>query len=127
MPSATSCLWCSGVVSVAASDGSIELFCSPECQGLFSHTLRVAGYEAKPAREAMPGQSRDYLMLLNFERGVSAIPLSQVEAANAKPGIESVVPFGQLTGLEPTSVPLAGAIRIDNLDDQYGAYGVLDW
>ncbi|HET9385125.1 MAG TPA: hypothetical protein VFO67_08255 [Gemmatimonadales bacterium] len=57
-------------------------------------------------------------MLLNFELGASAIPLSQVEAANAKPGIESVVPFGQLAGLEPTPAPLAGAIRIDNLDEQ---------
>ena len=35
------------------------------------------------------GKVRDYLMLINFERGASAIPISQIEAANAKPGIES--------------------------------------
>ena len=57
-------------------------------------------------------------MLVNFERGASAIPVSQVEAANAKPGIESVVQFGQISGLEPMSAPLAGALRIDNLDEQ---------
>ena len=86
-------------------------------------TIAELGYGNTPAglipySKTEGGQSRDYLMLLNFERGASAIPLSQVEAANAKPGIESVVQFGQLTGLEPTSVPLAGAIRIDNLDEQ---------
>ena len=86
-------------------------------------TIAELGYGNTPA-DLIPysktegGQSRDYLMLLNFERGASTIPLSQVEAANAKPGIESVVQSGQLTGLEPTSVPLAGAIRIDNLDEQ---------
>jgi hypothetical protein len=86
-------------------------------------TIAELGYGNTPAdlipySKTEDGQSRDYLMLINFERGASAIPLSQVEAANAKPGIESVVQFGQLTGLEPTSVPLAGAIRIDNLDEQ---------
>jgi hypothetical protein len=86
-------------------------------------TIAELGYGNTPAAlipysKNEGGQSRDYLMLLNFELGASAIPLSQVEAANAKPGIESVVPFGQLAGLEPTSAPLAGALRIDNLDEQ---------
>ena len=64
-------------------------------------TIAELGYGNTPA-DLIPysktegGQSRDYLMLLNFERGASAIPLSQVEAANAKPGIESVVQFGQI-------------------------------
>lgn len=86
-------------------------------------TIAELGYGNTPAdlisyTKTEDGQTRDYLMLLNFERGGSAIPLSQVEAANAKPGIEQVVQFGQLSGLEPTAAPLAGAIRIDNLDDQ---------
>jgi hypothetical protein len=86
-------------------------------------TIAELGYGNTPAAlipysKTEGGQSRDYLMLLNFELGASAIPLSQVEAANAKPGIESVVQFGQLAGLEPTPAPLAGAIRIDNLDEQ---------
>ncbi|WP_377160483.1 hypothetical protein ACFJIX_12655 [Roseateles sp. UC29_93] len=86
-------------------------------------TIAELGYGNTPAdlisySKTEDGQTRDYLMLLNFERGASAIPLSQVEAANAKPGIEQVVQFGQLSGLEPTTAPLAGAIRIDNLDDQ---------
>src|SRR5262249_42967879 len=64
------------------------------------------------------GHTRDYLMLVNFERGAYAIPLSQIEAANAKPGIATVVQFGQISGVEPMAAPLAGVMRIDNLDGQ---------
>lgn len=86
-------------------------------------TIAELGYGNTPAdliaySKTENGKTQDYLMLLNFERGASAIPLSQIQAANAKPGIEQVVPFGQLSGLEPTPAPLAGALRIDNLDDQ---------
>lgn len=86
-------------------------------------TIAELGYGNTPAdlitySKTEDGQSRDYLMLLNYERVADAIPLSQVEAANAKPGFDSPVPFGQLAGLEPTSTPLAGAIRIDNLDER---------
>src|SRR5213076_1226955 len=48
----------------------------------------------------------------------SVIPVSQVQAASMKPGFETVVPFGQLAGLDTTSAPLAGAMRIDNLDEK---------
>jgi hypothetical protein len=86
-------------------------------------TIAELGYGNTPAdlitySTSENGQSHDYLMLLNFERGGSAIPLSQVEAANAKPGLESPVSYSQLAGLDPIAAPLAGAIRIDNLDDQ---------
>ena len=86
-------------------------------------TIAELGYGNTPAdlitySRTEGGQSRDYLLLLNFQRAASEIPLSQVEAANAKPGMEKVVPFGQLSGVEPISAPLAGAIRVDNLDDQ---------
>jgi hypothetical protein len=86
-------------------------------------TIAELGYGNTPAdliaySKTEDGKTRDYLMLLNFERGASAIPVSQVEAAIGKPGIEQVVQFGQLSGLDPTSAPLAGAIRIDNLDEQ---------
>ncbi|MDB5322253.1 MAG: hypothetical protein JWN40_3884, partial [Phycisphaerales bacterium] len=86
-------------------------------------TIAELGYGNTPAdlitySKPENGQSRDYLMLLSFERGGSAIPLSQVEAANAKPGLESPVQYSQLAGLDPIAAPLAGAIRIDNFDDQ---------
>lgn len=86
-------------------------------------TIAELGYGNTPAdliaySTTEDGRSRDYLMLLSFERGASAIPLSQVEAANAKPGLESPVEFARVAGLEPIAAPLAGAIRIDNLDAQ---------
>ncbi|NDZ15903.1 hypothetical protein C7T35_33000 [Variovorax sp. WS11] len=86
-------------------------------------TIAELGYGNTPAgmiayTKTEQGKTQEYLMLLNFERGASAIPVSQVEAASVRPGIETLVPFGQITGLEATSVPLAGTMRLDNLDDQ---------
>ena len=86
-------------------------------------TIAELGYGNTPAdligySKTEDGKTQDYLMLVNFERGASAIPVAQIEAANAKPGIESLVQFGQIFGLEPMSAPLAGAMRIDNLDEQ---------
>src|SRR5262245_63577259 len=79
-------------------------------------TIAELGYGNTPAdliaySKTDDGRARDYLMLINFERGASAIPVSQIEAANEKPGIASLVPFGEIAGLEPMSVPLAGALR----------------
>jgi hypothetical protein len=64
------------------------------------------------------GKSEDFLMLVNFERGASLIPVPQVEAASAGPGIDKSVPFGQLAGLNATPAPLAGVLRLDNLDEK---------
>jgi hypothetical protein len=64
------------------------------------------------------GRTADFLMLINFELGASLIPVSQVQAASAGPGFEKSVPFGQTAGLNPTPVPLAGALRVDNLDEK---------
>lgn len=85
-------------------------------------TIAELGYGNTPAdmisySKTEGGKTDDYLMLVNFERGTSIIPVAQVSAASAKPGIESLVPFGQITGLEPSSAPLVGAMRLDNLDD----------
>ena len=86
-------------------------------------TIAELGYGNTPAdmisyTRTDQGKTADYLMLVNFERGTSVIPVSQVAAASARPGIESLVPFGQITGLDVTSAPLAGAMRLDNLDDK---------
>jgi hypothetical protein len=86
-------------------------------------TIAELGYGNTPAgmiaySKMDQGKTQDFLMLVNFERGASVIPVSQVEAASARPGIETLVPFGQIAGLEVTPAPLAGAQRLDNLDEK---------
>jgi hypothetical protein len=86
-------------------------------------TIAELGYGNTPAdmiayTRTAQGRTESFLMLLNFERGASVIPVSQVEAASSGPGIDELVPFGQLAGLDTTPTPLAGALRIDNLDEK---------
>jgi hypothetical protein len=86
-------------------------------------TIAELGYGNTPAgmiayTKTDQGKTEDLLMLVNFERGASVIPVSQVQAASAKPGFETMVPFGQIAGLDTTPAPLAGAMRIDNLDEK---------
>jgi hypothetical protein len=86
-------------------------------------TVAELGYGNTPAdmisyTMKVNGKTEEYMMLVNFNRVSNVIPVSQLEAANARPGIEKVVPFGQIAGLDVRQAPLAGALRIDNLDDQ---------
>jgi len=86
-------------------------------------TIAELGYGNTPAgmisySRTEQGRTEDVLMLINFERGASAIPVSQVEAASTGPGFNKLVPFGQIAGLDLTSAPLAGAMRLDNLDEK---------
>jgi hypothetical protein len=86
-------------------------------------TIAELGYGNTPAgmisyTRTEQGRSENFLMLVNFERGASVIPVSQVESASDGPGINQLVPFGQIAGLEATSAPLAGVLRLDNLDDK---------
>lgn len=62
------------------------------------------------------GKSKDFLMLVNFNRVSDVISVSELEAARQRPGIEKQVPFGQITGLDLMTAPLAGTLRLDNLD-----------
>jgi len=64
------------------------------------------------------GKTEDFLLLVNFERGSSVIPVSQIEAASARPGIETPVPYGQIVGLDVMAAPLVGTLRVDNLDEK---------
>jgi len=86
-------------------------------------TIAELGYGNTPAdmisyTRTEQGRTEDFLMLVNFERGASIIPVSQVEAASAGPGINKLVPFGQIAGLDVTPAPLTGALRLDNLDEK---------
>ncbi len=86
-------------------------------------TIGELGYGNTPAdmisfSKTEQGKTEDFLLLINFERGADVIPVSQVEAASGRPGMDKVVPFGQIAGLDVTSAPLAGAMRVDNLDEK---------
>jgi hypothetical protein len=86
-------------------------------------TIAELGYGNTPAgmisyTRTEQGRTENFLMLVNFERGASVIPVSQVESASDGPGIYQLVPFGQIAGLDATSAPLAGVLRLDNLDDE---------
>ena len=86
-------------------------------------TIAELGYGNTPAdmiayTKTEQGKTEDFLMLVNFERGASIIPVSQVEAASARPGIEKLVPYGQIAGLDVMPAPLAGTLRVDNLDEK---------
>jgi len=86
-------------------------------------TVAELGYGNTPAdmisyTMSVNGKTEEYMMLVNFNRVSNVIPVSELQAANARPGIEKVVPFGQIAGLDVQQAPLAGALRIDNLDDQ---------
>ena len=86
-------------------------------------TIGELGYGNTPAdmisySRTEQGKTQDFLLLVNFERGADVIPVSQVEAASARPGMDKVVPFGQIAGLDVTPAPLAGVLRVDNLDEK---------
>lgn len=86
-------------------------------------TIGELGYGNTPAdmisfSKTEQGKTEDFLLLVNFERGADVIPVSQLEAASGRPGMDKVVPFGQIAGLDVTSAPLAGAMRVDNLDEK---------
>jgi hypothetical protein len=85
-------------------------------------TVAELGYGNTPAdmisyTMKVDGKTQDYMMLVNFNRVSNLIPVSELQAANTRPGIEKVVPFGQIAGLDVQQAPLSGALRIDNLDE----------
>jgi hypothetical protein len=86
-------------------------------------TVAELGYGNTPAdmisyTKTEQGKAEDFLLLVNFSRVANVIPVSQLESADAGPGIEKIVPFGQVTGVNVTQVPLAGTLRLDNLDEK---------
>ncbi len=86
-------------------------------------TIAELGYGNTPAgmipySTTVHGKTEDFLMLVNFNRVSDVIPVTELEAARQRPGIEQRVPFGEITGIHMMEAPLAGALRIDNLDDK---------
>jgi hypothetical protein len=86
-------------------------------------TIAELGYGNTPAgmisyTKTNQGKAEDYLLLVNFQRGASVIPVSEVESASERPGFDKVVPFGQIAGVNAMPAPLAGVMRVDNLDDK---------
>ncbi|SDZ30496.1 hypothetical protein SAMN05518669_12743 [Variovorax sp. YR634] len=86
-------------------------------------TVAELGYGNTPAdmisySRTEQGKTEDFLLLANFDRVSNIIPVSQLEAMGSGPGIEKQVPFGQLAGVEVMQAPLAGTLRLDNLDEK---------
>jgi hypothetical protein len=86
-------------------------------------TIAELGYGNTPAdmisySKTEQGKTEDFVMLVNFDRVSNIIPVSQLEAADAKPGLEKLVPFGQIFGVDVMQAPLVGTLRLDNLDDK---------
>jgi len=86
-------------------------------------TVAELGYGNTPAdmisySRTEQGKTEDFLLLANFDRVSNIIPVSQLEATGSRPGIEKQVPFGQLAGVEVIQAPLAGTLRLDNLDEK---------
>ncbi|WP_240544110.1 hypothetical protein [Bradyrhizobium canariense] len=65
------------------------------------------------------GKKVPYVLLTNYERSADLIPVSSIAESNKKPGFEKPVPWGNITGVDLTYLPLSGVTRIDNLDDKY--------
>jgi len=68
-----------------------------------------------------PGQNgaTPSILLTNLQRSADLMPISAVADATSRPGMNQWVPFGQIQGIQPQPMPLAGSLRIDNLDDTY--------
>ncbi len=86
-------------------------------------TIAELGYGNTPAdmisyTKTDQGKTEEFLMLVNFERGSSIIPVSELELASARPGIETMVPYGKVVGLDVMAAPLVGTMRLDNLDEK---------
>src|SRR5262247_2658633 len=87
-------------------------------------TIAELGYGNTPAAliaytKTDQGKTEEFLMLVNFQLGSSIIPVSELEAANARPGFETMVPFKETAGLNVMQAPLAGTIRLGNLDENW--------
>jgi len=65
------------------------------------------------------GGTTSNILLTNFQRSADLMPVSAIADAAARPGMNQWVPFGQIQGIQPQAMPLAGVVRIDNLDDKY--------
>jgi hypothetical protein len=88
-------------------------------------TIAELGYGNSPSSMIMydradgNGKTEPTLLITNYERSADLIPLTAVSAANAKPGLDKFVPFGNVEGIQPGEMPFAGFVRVDNLDGRF--------
>ena len=87
-------------------------------------TIAELGYGNTPSdMVSYVGTDQDkkipYVLLTNYERSADLIPVSSIASSNSEPGLEKPVPWGDITGVNLTYMPLSGVTRIDNLDDKY--------
>ena len=62
------------------------------------------------------GSPMEFVLVANGMRSSDAVPMAEIEAANARAGLSRMVPFGETAGVRSTPLPLAGVFRIDNQD-----------
>jgi hypothetical protein len=62
------------------------------------------------------GQPMEFVLVSNSMRSSDAVPLAEIEAANARARLSKMVPFGETSGVRSTPLPLAGVFRIDHQD-----------
>jgi len=117
MPSLVAAYMCTPLVAIpldALRDGA-------HARG---QTIAELGYGNTPSDMISfnsPGQNGTTanILLTNYERSASLMPVSAVADAASRPSMNQWVPFGQIQGIQPEPLPLAGVVRIDNLDDKY--------
>jgi hypothetical protein len=65
------------------------------------------------------GKTTNYVLLTNVNRNGETVALDAIAAANAKPGMDKMVQWGQIEGVPVEQSPLSGVVHIDNYNDAF--------
>jgi hypothetical protein len=77
------------------------------------------GWGSEPIRlVTFSAGDADYALLLNSSRGADLIPMSEIAAAAAKPGLREPIkwPLEPLEGVKAVMVPMSATTQVDNLN-----------
>ncbi len=66
-----------------------------------------------------PNQPVPYILITNDQRGADMVKVSDIAAADARPGLAQPVAFGATAGVPATTMPLADVTAIDNQNDHF--------
>lgn len=70
--------------------------------------------------DQMTRKMTSYALAVSLFSAAQAVPFTEIEAANKRPGLSApVMPYGAPGPLEMTTVPLDSVVRAVNLDDRY--------